>query len=108
MNKTSSIEELKSNGFRNYTWGDITDHWEFGRYNIVRYKATDGDISYHGWVDKKDTHHGWSSFDRAILGVVALANDKHFTINTQADYHMATMLELPDVSPEDSIEYAHR
>lgn len=106
---TTNIEELKKNGFKNFTWGFIIEHYEIGPYNIVKYEPRTKDkegyeLSFHGWVGGRSTGHSWNTLDRAILGVIAYKADGH---GTKADVYMANMVDLPLEEPELAIARLH-
>ena len=103
--KTTNIDVLKTDPSARFTWGFIEEFYTIGPYDIVKYITNHGnETNYHGWINGKDTSRGWTTLDRAILGLLAYKHDGN---NSQAGELMSRMLGLPELEPEIAIAKAH-
>jgi len=77
----SQIEETKNTG--KFTWGQPVKWHEIGPYTLLEYHQHDYDafsgtsgkfskeVSFHGWIEGKDTHESWPSLETGIIGLIA-------------------------------------
>lgn len=71
-----------------FPWGEVVAVYEIGPYAIVEFYRNRPDnakddwateISFHLWVDGKDTNHSYHSLDHALVaGVVKRNEDRNF------------------------------
>lgn len=73
-----------SKGLGEFTWGEVRCVHHVGEYDIVEYypDAHPDDISFHPYIDSRDTCHSYESLDAALAGCIA---QKHDGVNTRAD-----------------------
>lgn len=72
---TTNLEKLKSNGFKDFTWGTIEKYYSFGPYDIVKSIDKEGNTGYHGWVYGKRCSNSACSLDNIILVLMASKNN---------------------------------
>jgi hypothetical protein len=61
----------------NFSWGEIINTHIIGEYVIFEhtYKGDHKEISFHPYINFKDTSHGYSTLDSAIVGAIAYKYD---------------------------------
>ena len=76
MERTTDINKIKEGA--PYSWGQVIEIYEIGEYTIIASRpwSTSGctvlvghpdptEISFHGWVNKRDTCCSWDTLDKA-------------------------------------------
>ena len=98
----------KTNSF---TWGAPIKLIEIGPYTLLKFHPwkQDGNtiitgtpdmdkISYHGWVDGKDTTTTWSSLELALAGVMGIKWAGYN--NGEVEYYFCKMIDAPPFNKE--------
>lgn len=81
---TTDLDVIKNHPHR-FVWGKIVQIHTLGRYTFVEYReyrytrgtqgdGSEGEISFHIYVDGRSTSHSASTLDSALIEAIALAN----------------------------------
>ena len=101
MKRSTILGDLR--GGVPFTWGQLIDIHDIGAYTIVCYHpwTTEknavkvgtpslGELSYHGYVNGKNTSESWPSLDAALAGCIAY---KREGANHRADWYFMKMIQ---------------
>ena len=90
---------------KNFTWGTFIQWHEIGPYLLIEYHPwkTKGctilkgypcyDISFHGWIDGKDTNESFPTLETGITGLIG---KKYAGLNNGGvGYYFCKMIDAP-------------